>query len=167
MLCAVLAPWSATAQEEAPAPQPEVTSPEETWAPTDRASEAALGLKRADIAEIQAQLTAMGHDPKGIDGVMGQGTRKALAVWQESQAMPATGYLDARQRDMLQAASMIDYAIWLGVPENKALLEKAAKPAQAKSRTLRNGWYRDSRGRYCKRILVGAWCQKSRPQSLR
>lgn len=134
------------------------------WIAADHQSEQALQLKRRDIAEIQAQLMVLGFDPKGIDGEMGPGTRQALADWQKSQSIPATGYLDEMQRSQLQMVSLVDYSIWVNIPENKALLERASRPRVT---THRKGWYRDSRGRYCHKILVGTWCQQNRPRSLR
>ena len=34
-----------------------------------------------------------GHDPRGVDGIFGPGTRAALSAWQTAEGLEATGYL--------------------------------------------------------------------------
>lgn len=163
-LCAGLAVHPGMAQQSPAADGAATAAPAaKTWVAADRNSEAALHFTRRDIAQIQAQLTALGLDPKGIDGKMGPGTRKALAEWQKSQSIPATGYLTHRQRSQLRLTSLVDYSIWLNDANNKARLERAARPPV---RTAPKGWYRNSRGQYCRSLLLGAWCQKKRPHGL-
>lgn len=67
-------------------------------APDDPARiEAGLGLDRAARREIQRDLALLGHDPRGIDGIFGRGTRDAIARWQRAQGLPDTGYLTGNQ----------------------------------------------------------------------
>lgn len=61
-----------------------------------------LGLSRADRANIQRQLTALGHDTRGTDGIFGAGTRAAISNWQKAQGAAATGYLTAGQLTALR-----------------------------------------------------------------
>lgn len=56
-------------------------------------AEAALGLSRADRLQVQRDLTVLGHDTRGIDGVFGRGTRRAIRAYQRTQGMATTGYL--------------------------------------------------------------------------
>lgn len=42
----------------------------------------------------QAYLTFLGHDPHGVDGVMGRMTRAAMNDYQTAKAMPLTEFLD-------------------------------------------------------------------------
>ncbi len=65
------------------------------------ADEAALRLSRDQRREVQRDLTLLGHDTYGIDGVFGRGTRRAIASWQGVNRMATTGYLDAEARAKL------------------------------------------------------------------
>lgn len=62
-----------------------------------RAAEEALGLSREERRQIQRDLTVLGIDPRGIDGLFGQGTRTAIATWQRRNDRPATGFITADQ----------------------------------------------------------------------
>lgn len=64
-------------------------------------AEAALELTRAERRAIQRDLTELGFDTRGVDGIFGNGTRGALRAWQEQAQLPATGYIDAAQRTLL------------------------------------------------------------------
>lgn len=71
-----------------------------------RQEEAELGLTREERREIQANLTLIGHDTRGVDGVFGRGTRAAIAAWQAASGNPATGYLDRDQIAALEAQAL-------------------------------------------------------------
>lgn len=89
--------------------------------PGDATTEAALTLDRQDWRDLQARLFVLGYDPNGIDGQPGPGTRGAMAAWQQAQSLPATGYLDAAQRDLLVAGSQAALDVWLAEPGNRDL----------------------------------------------
>ncbi|ETX28485.1 peptidoglycan-binding domain-containing protein [Roseivivax isoporae] len=61
------------------------------------ATEAALGLGRDARRDIQRDLTLLGFDTRGVDGIFGPGTRGAVADWQREEGFEATGFLDAAQ----------------------------------------------------------------------
>ncbi len=63
-------------------------------------AEAALGLTRPQRREVQRQLTLLGFDTRGIDGLFGPGTRAAITAFQRQIAVEDTGYLT---RGTLQA----------------------------------------------------------------
>lgn len=65
-------------------------------------AEAALRLNRTRRQEIQRALALLGFDPRGIDGVFGPATRRAVAAWQEANRYEAHGYLDRDQLFLLQ-----------------------------------------------------------------
>ncbi|MFQ5565138.1 MAG: peptidoglycan-binding protein [Paracoccaceae bacterium] len=67
--------------------------------------EAALGLSRAQRREVQESLSLLGHDPRGIDGMFGPGSRTAIRLWQRANDLPETGYLNAEQLALLQSQS--------------------------------------------------------------
>jgi formylglycine-generating enzyme required for sulfatase activity len=71
--------------------------------PDPPAVETALGLSPAQRQEIQVALSALGHDTRGADGVLGRNTRAALSQWQQARGEVATGYLTAVQHRQLLA----------------------------------------------------------------
>lgn len=89
---------------------------------TDRArqDEAALGLTRAERRAVQRDLTLLGFDTNGIDGLFGRGTRSAIREWQGSVDLEPDGYLNVKQRRTLrqlaaarqQALEVDDRAYW-------------------------------------------------------
>jgi peptidoglycan hydrolase-like protein with peptidoglycan-binding domain len=62
-----------------------------------RAGEDALGLSRDQRRAIQRQLSIMGFDPRGIDGLFGPGSRAAITAWQRANGEPANGFLTRDQ----------------------------------------------------------------------
>lgn len=71
--------------------------------PQDRAriEEESLNLSRDQRRSIQRNLTLLGFDTFGIDGLFGRRTRQAAADWQKDQGLPATGYLSGNQIALL------------------------------------------------------------------
>lgn len=59
--------------------------------------EAGLALTRDERRAIQRDLTILGYDPRGIDGIFGSGTRTAIRGWQGANNFPATSYLNRDQ----------------------------------------------------------------------
>ena len=83
------------ATQAAPAPEPQISEPDET--PREaRASERALS--RGQREELQEALKWAGFYGGAIDAAFGRGTRGAMARWQEANAFEATGILTTRQR---------------------------------------------------------------------
>lgn len=60
-------------------------------------TELALNLSRNDRTRIQQQLTNLGYDTNGVDGLFGSGTRSAIGRWQQANNLSRTGYLNASQ----------------------------------------------------------------------
>lgn len=61
------------------------------------AAEAALRLTRDQRREVQRNLGLLGHDPGGIDGVFGRGSRAAIARWQAASRFEVTSFLTREQ----------------------------------------------------------------------
>ncbi|GAB4262125.1 MAG: peptidoglycan-binding domain-containing protein [Pararhodobacter sp.] len=59
--------------------------------------EASLALTRDERRAIQRDLTILGYEPRGIDGIFGAGTRAAIAAWQGANRFAATGFLNRDQ----------------------------------------------------------------------
>jgi len=65
------------------------------------AVEAALRLSRTQRRDIQENLSLLGHDPRGIDGAFGPGTRTAIRLWQRANNLTESGYLTDEQVALL------------------------------------------------------------------
>jgi hypothetical protein len=84
-------------------------------------SEAALGLDPLAVRDLQARLLVLGHDPNGIDGKIGPGTRAAVSAWQVSQGVEPTGYLSAELLGSLKRESQAALDTWLEDEANAKL----------------------------------------------
>ena len=60
---------------------------------------------QVEVRGAQARLTYLGFNPKGIDGVMGGGTRTAIEAFQRSKGLNVTGTLDDATEDALSLAA--------------------------------------------------------------
>lgn len=60
-------------------------------------AEQALDLSRAARRDIQRNLTLLGFNTRGVDGIFGRGTRSAVAAWQKDRGVVETGFLDGAQ----------------------------------------------------------------------
>jgi len=67
--------------------------------------ETALSL--SDRMAAQIALARVGFNPGPADGVIGAGTRKALRAWQQSQQLPADGYMSSDMVARLKAQAGI------------------------------------------------------------
>lgn len=77
------------------------------------ATERELDLDRQAIRDLQARLLVIGHDPNGVDGAIGRGTRGAIRSWQTSMSAEPTGYLNAAQLAALKDQSQAALDEWL------------------------------------------------------
>ena len=77
--------------------------------PQDKAREVeeALKLSREDRRDIQRDLSLLGYDTRGIDGIFGRGTRSAIRSWQKASGYEPTGYLSADQLAALRSAAVV------------------------------------------------------------
>jgi peptidoglycan hydrolase-like protein with peptidoglycan-binding domain len=58
-------------------------------------------MTRQQRYSVQENLSLLGHDPRGVDGVFGPGTRTAIRLWQRANDLTETGYLDPEQFTLL------------------------------------------------------------------
>ena len=70
---------------------------------TARLAEEALDLSRSDRRQIQADLSVLGYNTRGIDGIFGPGSRGAITNWQQRNGFPQTSYLTREQIVRLDA----------------------------------------------------------------
>ena len=59
--------------------------------------EQSLMLTRDERRAIQNDLTVLGYDTRGVDGIFGPGTRGAITNWQRQNDLPETGFLTQDQ----------------------------------------------------------------------
>jgi peptidoglycan hydrolase-like protein with peptidoglycan-binding domain len=87
--------------------------------------ETRLGLSAAERSEVQENLTRLGYDTRGTDGIFGYGTRTAIRNWQRANGLEDTGYLSADQIALLdqQAAGLA------GAPSGRPPADPAAAEA--------------------------------------
>lgn len=69
----------------------------------EKQAEADLALSRDARREIQRDLSLLGYNTRGIDGIFGRGTRGAVTAWQNANSLTASGYLNADQIARLDA----------------------------------------------------------------
>lgn len=60
-------------------------------------AEEALSLNRDQRRAIQRQLSLLGFNPRGIDGLFGPGSRAAIAAWQQANTETVNGFLTRDQ----------------------------------------------------------------------
>ncbi len=71
------------------------------------AEEDGLGLSRNARREIQRNLSILGYNTRGVDGIFGRGTRAAIRSWQRARGLDDTGFLTGNQvRRIADAAAV-------------------------------------------------------------
>lgn len=123
-------PAAPAATQPAATPQPSPTEIAE-------AGEARLGLTRAQRRAVQADLTELGYDTNGVDGIFGRGTRGALRNWQDAEGFAATGYLGEGQRRVLRDAAQDSIDEREAAEEERARMDAEAARAQEEEDWLR------------------------------
>lgn len=93
------------ATEVAPAQSPAQAARAEVQAAESSGAEATLNLSLEDRRAIQSRLTVLGHDTRGVDGVFGSGTRRAIRDWQTGRGYASTGYLTSAQAAELRTGT--------------------------------------------------------------
>ncbi|MGR3436151.1 MAG: peptidoglycan-binding domain-containing protein [Shimia sp.] len=100
--------------------------------PEQRAAqaEAALGLNREERRLIQRDLTDLGYNTRGVDGIFGNGTRQAIRRWQAQRGLEATGFVSGNQVTTLRAQAEARRA------DRAAAEAREAEAARAADRAL-------------------------------
>lgn len=84
-----------------------------------------LNLSRARKRRLQEYLLALGHDPKGIDGLYGRGTRRALIGWQRDNDLYNEGWLTAEQVALLTEQGEAALAKQVRIAEQERRIREA------------------------------------------
>lgn len=91
-----------------------------------RREEAALSLTRDQRQQVQRNLSALGFNTRGIDGIFGQGTRNAIRGWQTDRRLEVSGFLNAGQLSRLSREA--------GAQADQLRAEEAARQAEIERR---------------------------------
>ena len=70
-------------------------------------AEQSLDLSRDARRAIQRDLSLLGYNTRGIDGIFGRGTRGAVRAWQTDQGLQATGFLSREEIEELDAQAEV------------------------------------------------------------
>ncbi len=70
-----------------------------------RRDEESLSLSQERRQQVQRGLALLGYDTRGIDGIFGDGTRRAIGQWQKANELDQTGYLTGNQIALLARQS--------------------------------------------------------------
>ncbi len=68
-----------------------------------RLAEEALRLSATQRRAVQADLTLLGYNTRGVDGIFGPGTRSAITNWQQTNGYPQSGYVTQDQVNRINA----------------------------------------------------------------
>lgn len=70
---------------------------------TARLNEDGLSLSRDQRRAIQRDLTVLGYNTRGVDGIFGNGTRAAISNWQQENGFSQSGYVTIEQVTRINA----------------------------------------------------------------
>ncbi|MDU8911358.1 peptidoglycan-binding domain-containing protein [Aestuariicoccus sp. MJ-SS9] len=99
-----------------------------------RLAEEALDLSRDARRAIQRDLSLLGYDTRGIDGIFGNGTRAAIGKWQATNGHGETTYLNRAQIDQLDRQAQ----------RRAAELEEEARARQEELERQDRAFWRDT-----------------------
>lgn len=99
--------------------------PEEPAVPPEIQAERDLNLSRIRKRQIQTWLLALGHDPNGIDGLFGRGSRKAIRNWQQKNGFESNSWLTAEQVERLQSQGEAAIAEQKRIAEERRRIREA------------------------------------------
>ncbi len=102
-----------------------------------RQAEDALHLNREQRRQIQRNLSILGFNPRGVDGIFGRGTRAAVSAWQRENGFDETGFLTGNQIAALQNRADV---------KARELEEEARRRQEEHDRNDAAYWRRTGRG---------------------
>ncbi|WP_418593378.1 peptidoglycan-binding protein [Ponticoccus sp. (in: a-proteobacteria)] len=125
-----------------------------------RRAEEQLELDREARRAVQRDLTMLGFDTRGIDGIFGSGTRGAIKAWQKDEGVETSGYLTAGQIATIDTRAAA----------RAAELEREAEQRQAELERQDRLFWGDMQGRgdeasiraYLERFPDGAFVEDAR-----
>jgi len=99
-----------------------------------RLTEEGINLSREQRRAIQRNLGVLDFDPRGIDGIFGSGTRRAIANWQQQNGFAQTSYLTLEQINRIDAQAA----------RRAAELAAEAQRQQAEAARLDRAWWEET-----------------------
>ena len=101
-----------------------------------RLAEDALNLSRDARRAVQANLTLLNYNTRGVDGIFGPGSRGAITNWQQSNGFPQTSYMTRDQINVLDAQAS----------RRRAEVEADEARAQAQAEALDRAYWTETGG---------------------
>ena len=125
-----------------------------------RLAEEALKLTREQRQEIQRDLSILGFNTRGIDGIFGAGTRSAISRWQASRDQRESGYLD--RPTIRQLATQAERRAGELKAEEEARQEELRRADNAYWQQLGEGRTESALRSYLDRYPDGQWANTAR-----
>ncbi|NDV02744.1 peptidoglycan-binding domain-containing protein [Pseudoroseicyclus tamaricis] len=91
-----------------------------------RLIEEAMRLSREERQEVQRDLTMLGYNTRGVDGIFGPGTRGAITNWQQENGFSQTSYLTPDHITRIDAQAARRAAELEAEAERRAAAERRA-----------------------------------------
>ena len=98
------------------------------WRCTDETDKHFRALGKSTIKTIQTKLSEKGFNPNGIDGMIGLGTRRAIASWQNSK-----GYVETEFLTYAQELELLGFALTDDPSCDLSRIEKSEQTVNASS----------------------------------
>lgn len=96
--------WTKTALGVTQAPESVAPEPEPpAGAPSLKPLQ--TGSRGERVRELQEDLNTLGYSTNGVDGIFGQGTKRAVVAFQQEHGLPVTGIADAATIDAVDKAA--------------------------------------------------------------
>jgi putative chitinase len=95
--------WTETALSITRSPQNVAPEPPAPAAPSLKPLQ--VGSRGDRVRELQIDLNALGYSTNGIDGIYGQGSRRAVVAFQQESGLPVTGIADSATIDAIDKAA--------------------------------------------------------------
>ncbi len=73
---------------------------------SERLAEEEMELSRDERRQVQSNLSVLGYDTRGIDGIWGKGSRRAIVNWQQKNGFRQTSYVNDEQLLRIDAQAM-------------------------------------------------------------
>ncbi|WP_420862025.1 caspase family protein [Algirhabdus cladophorae] len=130
--------------------------------PANQTTEAPLGLNRTLKGNIQARLNATGNNVGGVDGQWGPKTRRGISAWQLSQGLPASGFLNVSQYELLvsQTEGRFTPYTYTAPKKRVATAPRKSSSGTRKSTASRNSNSNDALGAAILGAAIGAILSK-------
>lgn len=125
-------------------------------------AEQKMNLTRDQRRSIQQDLTILDFNPRGIDGVFGPGTRKAIGAWQQANGLSPTTFLDKSEVQYLASQAKTARARLAAAAERNAAATRAQDTRYWE--TTGKGGEEDGLRAYLRKYPEGLYAKEARSE---